>query len=290
MNFFKTCYSLFIISVYYPICVLFTDYNTKKKCQSQILKKISNHFKYKLYCVSDNKINHANKIIYFADHRSWADFFIDQITTEYCSKFISKWIIAFVLPFYTYISGHLLYDMVFFFKRGGTSISDFERLVKKNQNNKSGNNILVYPEGTRRPGCNFASDLKKGLIYYSYKENCPIQFIISKNKEKILNEKECTVEKNVDIFVYYSDVYYPDTTKYKSMPEYYEYINSEWKNTFNHVYSTDYESTKDQYEQLDITKIHDNNYNIDRTKRWFVRIGIISVFTVIPAILIKYLY
>ena len=73
------------------------------------------------------------------------------------------------------------------------------------------------------------------------------------------------------------------------MPEYYEYINSEWKNTFNHVYSTDYESTKDQYEQLDITKIHDNNYDIDTTKRWVVRIGIISVFTVIPAILIKIL-
>ena len=290
MNFIKACYSLFLISVCYPICVILTDYKTKKECQSQIIKKITNHFKYKLYCVSDNKINHDNNIIYFADHRTWSDFFIDQITTEYCSIFVSKWIIAFCLPIYTYISGHYLYDMVFFFKRGGTSIPDFEKLIKKNQNNNSGNNILVYPEGTRRSGLNYASNLKKGLIYYAYKENCPIQFIISKNKENVLNEKKYSVEKDVSIFVHYSDVYYPDIQKYKSMSEYYEYINNEWKTTFNLVYNTDYESKKHEYDQLDITKIHDNNYNIDTTKRWLVRIGIISFFTVVPGLLIKLIY
>ena len=287
MNFLK---ATFIITLYTPISIMFQHFTKKKESQMRLVKKIKEYLNFKLYRVSISALKHQNNIIYFADHRTYADFLIDQITTEYCTKFVSRWITALYLPIYVYLVGHNLYEMVFFFKRGGTSITDFEQLIKKSQVNHAGNNILAYPEGTRRFGYNYASDLKKGLIYYSYKENCPIQFIISKNKEKVFNEKEYTIEKNVDIFVYYSDVYYPDTTKYKSMPEYYEYINSEWKNTFNHVYSTDYQSTKDQYEQLDITKIHDNNYNINTTKLWLVRIGIISVFTVIPAILIKYLY
>ena len=140
MNFLKTCYSLFLISIYYPICVILTDYKTKKEYQSQILKKITNHFRYKLYCVSENKINHDNNIIYFADHRTWIDILIDQITTEYCSKFVSRWIIAFCFPIYTYLSSHYLYDIMFFFKRGGTSIPDFEKLIKKNQNNNKRTN------------------------------------------------------------------------------------------------------------------------------------------------------
>lgn len=90
-----------------------------------------------------------------------------------------------------------------FFKRGKTSINEIEKLIKYNQvNNKSGNDIFVYPEGTRRSGEDYPCDLKKGLIYYAYKENCPIQFIISKNKEKFLNEKKLTAEKNVNIFVH----------------------------------------------------------------------------------------
>ena len=140
--------------------------------------------------------------------------------------------ISYILPLYVYITGCLLLDVMIFFKRGKTTIEEFENLIKHNQlNNASGNDILVYPEGTRRSGLDYACDLKKGLIYYAYKENCPIQFIISKNKERLLNEKTFTAEKNVNVFVHYSDVYYPDYIKYKSVQEFYDFINTEWKTT-----------------------------------------------------------
>jgi hypothetical protein len=189
---------------------------------------------------------------------------------------------------YVYISGYLLLDLIFFFKRGKISISDFEKLIKHNQlNNKSGNDILVYPEGTRRSGLDYACDLKKGLIYYAYKENYPIQFIISKNKENFLNEKRLTAEKNVNVFVHYSGVYYPDFTKYRSMQEFYDFINAEWKTTFDEVYSTDHESKICDYEQIDTTKIHDDNYYLNKTLLYGIRIGIISTVVLIPAILLK---
>lgn len=287
LQFFKI---VFLVTTYYPL-IAFFDFTVEKK-KEYISKGISFIFNYvvncKLYRISEDKVSHSKNIIYFSNHRSWADFFIDNTVTEYCTKFISRIEVAYILPVYAYISGKLLMDLVIFFKRGKTNIYEFEKVIKDNQlNNKSGNNIFVYPEGTRRSGLDYACDLKKGLIYYAYKENCPIQFIISKNKEKILNEKTFTSEKNVNIFVHYSNIYYPDVTKYKSMQEFYEFINTEWKITFNAIYSTDHESKIHEYEQIYVTKMHDNNYYLNKTLLYGIRFAIVSTVVLVSAILVK---
>jgi 1-acyl-sn-glycerol-3-phosphate acyltransferase len=280
---------IFLLTTYYPFIALF-DFTVEKKkeCNSIFQSKNLKYSNCKLYRISEYKINHSKDIIYFSNHRSWGDFFIDNVVTEYCSKFISRIEVAYILPLYAYITGYLLLDVLIFFKRGKISISDFERLIKDNQlTNKSGNDILVYPEGTRRSGLDYACDLKKGLIYYAYKENCPIQFIISKNKENFLNEKRLTAEKNVNVFVHYSGVYYPDFTKYRSMQEFYDFINAEWKTTFDTVYSTDHESKICDYEQIDVTKMHDNNYDINKPLLYGIRFAIVSAVVLIPAILLR---
>jgi 1-acyl-sn-glycerol-3-phosphate acyltransferase len=280
---------LFLLTTYYPLIALF-DFavEKKKEYRSKGLTIELNYSNCKLYRISEHKISHSKNIIYFSNHRSWADFFIDNIVTEYCTKFVSRIEVAYILPLYVYITGYLLLDLIIFFKRGKISISEFEKLIKYNQlNNKSGNDILVYPEGTRRSGLDYACDLKKGLIYYAYKENCPIQFIISKNKENFLNEKRLIAEKNVNVFVHYSGVYYPDFTKYRSMQEFYDFINAEWKATFNAIYSTDHESKIHEYQQIDTTKTHDDNYYINKSMLYGIRFAIVSTVVLIPAILLK---
>jgi 1-acyl-sn-glycerol-3-phosphate acyltransferase len=278
-----------MLTGYYPfITLLYYTVEKKKECNSIIQSKILKYSNCKLFRISEYKINHSKDIIYFSNHRSWGDFFIDNVVTEYCSKFISRIEVVYILPLYAYITGYLLLDVLIFFKRGKISISDFERLIKDNQlTNKSGNDILVYPEGTRRSGLDYACDLKKGLIYYAYKENCPIQFIISKNKENFLNEKRLTAEKNVNVFVHYSGVYYPDVTKYRSMQEFYDFINAEWKTTFNAIYSTDHESKIHEYQQIDATKIYDNTYYINKPLLYGIRFAIVSAVVLIPAILLR---
>ena len=287
LQFFKT---IFILSTYYPFIALFNVAIEKKKKEynSHVNSNILSYSNCKLYRISEHKVSHSTNIIYFSNHRSWADFIIDNVVTEYCTKFISRIEVAYILPLYVYITGYLLGDVMIFFKRGKTNISEFEKLIKYNQlNNKSGNDILVYPEGTRRSGLDYACDLKKGLIYYAYKENCPIQFIISKNKEKFLNEKTLTAEKNVNVFVHYSGVYYPDFTKYRTMQEFYDFINAEWKTTFDAIYSTDHESKIHEYQQIDTTKIHDNTYYINKSMLHGIRFAIVSAVVLIPAILLK---
>ena len=289
LQFFKT---IIMFTGCYPFIALFEFVVGKKKEYNlKLHSKMLHYSNCKFYRISQDKVSHSKNIIYFSNHRSWADFFIDNIVTEYCTKFISRIEVAYILPLYVYITGDLLLDVMIFFKRGKTSINDFERLIKHNQvNNTSGNDILVYPEGTRRSGLDYACDLKKGLIYYAYKENCPIQFIISKNKEKFLNEKTLTAEKNVNVFVHYSRVYYPaDFTKYRSMQEYYDFINAEWKTTFHTVYdaAADHESKICDYEQIDTTKIHDNNYYINKSMLYGIRFTIVSTVVLVSAILLR---
>ena len=60
------------------------------------------------------------------------------------------------------------------------------------------------------------------------------------------------------------------------MQDYYTFINNEWKTTFNLVYNTDYESKKHEYSEIDITKIYDNNYNVNRNLVNFIRTCIVS--------------
>jgi 1-acyl-sn-glycerol-3-phosphate acyltransferase len=73
-----------------------------------------NYSNCKLYRISEHKIRHSKNIIYFSNHRSWADFFIDNIVTEYCTKFISRIEVAYILPLYVYITGDLLLDVMIF--------------------------------------------------------------------------------------------------------------------------------------------------------------------------------
>jgi 1-acyl-sn-glycerol-3-phosphate acyltransferase len=285
---FRYLKAFFLITVYCPITAILTfNKKTKKEALINVMKPLIDYLQFNLYRVSKQTINHSNNIIYLSNHRSWADFFIDQIITEYSFKFLSRWIVAFWLPFYAVMGGYIT-DSIIFFKRDAKDIQYFEKLIKKNQINYSGNNILVYPEGTRRVDQNYASDLKKGIIYYSYKEKCPIQFLISKNKEIVFNEKIFRIEKHINIFVHYSDVYYPDIQKYKSMEEYYNFINSEWKTIFNSVYNTDYEENLKEYLEIDKFKIHDNNYFIDYKKIYFFRFCIISIFGLIPYFFINH--
>ena len=81
----------------------------------------------KLYRTSEHKVSHLKNIIYFSNHRSWADFYIDNVVTEYCSKFISRIEVAYILPLYVYINGCLLLDLIIFFKRGKLALMNSKK-------------------------------------------------------------------------------------------------------------------------------------------------------------------
>ena len=261
-----------------PIMLLF-DFTIKTEIE--ILQKY-NYFMYKIfdcsiYRMTPTTVSHKKNIIYFANHRTFADFSIDSLVVDNTGTFISRYMVALVFPggnLLQFISNHLEY---FNRQQGKTDINNFENILKRIQ--ETDRNIIIYPEGTRRHGYDYACDLKKGSIYYSYKNDSPIQFVITYDKDNICNEKKLIGISNLNSFVHYSKVYDQDYEKYKSMEEWYQYINSEWKMFFNTIYIKKHK-VEDAFEKLDPRIVYDDNGKcrpVNKKKLYIARVAVVSI-------------
>ena len=276
-------YKFNFIKIYFyinlvPIMLLF-DFTIKTEIE--FLHKYNHYFfsihKSSLYRMTPTTVSHKKNIIYFANHRTFADFSIDSVVVYNTGSYISRYLIALVIPggnLLRFISNHLEY---FNRQPGKTDINNFENILKRIQ--QTDRNIIIYPEGTRRHGCDYACDLKKGSIYYSYKNDSPIQFVITYGKDNICNEKKLIGIPNLNSFVHYSQVYDQDYEKYKSMEEWYQYINSEWKMFFNTIYTKEHK-IEDAFEKFDPSIVHDDNGRrrpINKKKLYIARVAVVSI-------------
>lgn len=283
LNYFIFKFNLIKLMFYVNVIPVQLLFDFTIKTETEFLQKY-NYYLFllhnsSLYRMTPTTISHKKNIIYFTNHRTHADFTIDSIVVYNTGTFISRYLIALVIPggnVLKFISNHLEY---FNRKQGQTNINNFEKILKRIQD--TGRNIIIYPEGTRRHGYDYACDLKKGSIYYSYKNDSPIQFVITYGKDYIFNEKKMMAIPNVNAFVYYSKIYDQDYEKYKSMEEWYQYINSEWKTFFNTIYTKDHK-VEDAFEKIDPSIVyHDNDRGrcrpINKTKLYVARIAVISI-------------
>ena len=276
-------YKFNFIKIYFyvnvvPIMLLF-DFTIKTEIE--FLHKFNYYFfsihKSLLYRMTPTTVSNKKNIIYFANHRTFADFSIDSVVLHNTGTYMSRYLIALVFPggnVLQFISKHLEY---FNRKQGKTDINNFENILKRIQH--TDRNIIVYPEGTRRHGCDYACDLKKGSIYYSYKNNSSIQFAITHGKDNILNERKMIAMSNVNAFVYYSKVYDQDYEKYKSTEEWYQYINSEWKTFFNTIYTKEHK-VEDAFEKIDPSIVYDDNGKrrpINKKNLFIARVAVVSI-------------
>ena len=263
----------FIIN-FTPLKLLF-DFSIKSEIEfsqkyNYILYK---SLKYSLYRMTSHSVSNKKKIIYLANHRTFSDFTIDSVVVYNNATFIGRYLIALGGNILKLMSKHLEY---FVRRQGKTDIIAFEKMLKRIQD--SNRNIIVYPEGTRRHGHDYACDLKKGSIYYSYKTNSPIQFVITHGKDDIFNEKKMIAVKNLNAFVYYSKVYDQDYEKYESMEAWYQHINSEWKTFFNMIYTTEHK-VENAFGKIDPSIVIDDNNKrpINKKNLYIARISVVSI-------------
>jgi 1-acyl-sn-glycerol-3-phosphate acyltransferase len=228
--------------------------------------------------MSKYEVSNKKNIIYFTNHRTtFIDFFMDLTMVQYTGTFVARYLVVLAIPgviIFNYVTNMM---ELFYRRQGKTDINNFEKMLKRIQD--TDRNIIIYPEGTRRYGCDYACDLKKGSIYYSYKNNSPIQFVVTYGKDDIANEKKMIAVPNLNAFVYYSKVYDQDHEKYKSMEEWYQYINSEWKTFFNAIYTKGHK-VEDAFEKIDPSIVYDDNGKrrpINKKKLYVARIAVISV-------------
>ena len=281
LNYLKYKFNFISIYLYFNLLPLKILFDFTIKTEIEFLQKPYNYIYNKFCCIiyrmTPNTISHKKNIIYFTNHRTFADFFIDSIVVNNIGTFISRHATYIAIP------GLFIFNLIanmtesFHRKKGRTDIVAFEKKLKKIQ--ETDRNIIIYPEGTRRYGYDYACDLKKGSIYYSYKNDSPIQFVITYGKDDIFNENKMMAVPNLNAFVYYSKVYHQDYETYKSMEEWYQHINSEWKTFFNTIYTKEHR-VEHAYEKIDPSIVFDDNGKrrpINKKKLYFVRFAVISI-------------
>jgi 1-acyl-sn-glycerol-3-phosphate acyltransferase len=242
-------FSFFSIAYLFPLLGIFDLFaKTKKDIVFKMIKYGRYLFSFKIFRISKQKLEHHKDLIYLCNHRSWSDIFVDQILTEYCGKSIARYMVILVFPF-NYIISKITNNGYFINRSNIGQIDEFFKKVEIERKSDKYNNFIVYPEGTRRARQNESCMLKKGFIYHSYNTNLPLQIIITKNKEDIIEEKKFKARRNAVLYVYYSDVIYPDYKKF-TREEYYEHIQNIWDNCWKKVYKTNfYNKTLNEVDQ-----------------------------------------
>lgn len=103
-------------------------------------------------------------------------------------------------------------------------------------------NLLVYPEGHRNYAKEKHLELKKGMITYAYERGMKVQIVMSFGNEKLLNERNFTVNfEGTTIVSHIGDVL--DPKKYPTEKEFYDEICN--------IFDKDYKKTFAYYKNFD---------------------------------------
>jgi hypothetical protein len=186
----------------------------------------------KLFSIHKSHSLYLDKCIYMSNHRDIYDFPIDSYLTGGSAMFISRYLIMFVFPLQFLIT--CIIKNTFYFKRGKIiDKTEFNSNIYKALCNSYYNNLIIYPEGTRRKE-NTLISIKKGSTHIAWKYNMAIQIIITKNKEHVINLKSLTSKYGVTLYCYYSEVIHPKY--FSSFDEFNNYVSLIWADSWEKVY------------------------------------------------------
>jgi 1-acyl-sn-glycerol-3-phosphate acyltransferase len=171
------------------------------------------------------------------NHRSWADFMIDQYVTEGRSMFVGRWAVLAAFPL-AMIPLRAI-RCVILFKRGSIKdIEGFNNWIDTQFAASPQTGLAVYPEGHRSTHGE-SLPLKRGMLKYAYTRKLPVQIVIGGNKEAILSEKHRTARFHQTVAVGFSEVLKPED--YSNFEIFMQKVQSTWDKEWNEVFTANLE-------------------------------------------------
>lgn len=190
------------------------------------------HFNVKFRQIRNGNRCFNKKCIYFTNHRSEADFFIDQYLSHGKSIFISRRMV--VAYFFHFLPCILISKSLLLFSRNKNNRDSLYNRIDEYWKNSPYQSLLIYPEGTRYQG--FGSlPLKNGLIHYAHDRKISIQIFISTNKEKVFSLQLKQSSRNTTVCVAYSKPIHPED--YEDVEAFKWHINNIWRKTWEDAHS-----------------------------------------------------
>eukprot|EP00890_Picochlorum_soloecismus_P005281 jgi/Picsp_1/5754/NSC_03113-R1_1-acyl-sn-glycerol-3-phosphate acyltransferase len=193
-------------------------------------------YRFRVLKVGDRDL-YRGKAIYLCNHRSWADFMVDQYVTEGRTLFMSRWAVAYVFPLF--MIPMWIVRAVLIFKRGAVANKvKFNKWIDEQWEKSTQTALGVYPEGHRSTDGK-SLPLKRGMLHYAFDRQIPVQIVIGGNKEAILSEKKLNVGFGQTVTVGYSDVLYPE--KFEDFEQFMTTVQATWDNEWKEIFSTSWE-------------------------------------------------
>ena len=193
-------------------------------------------FRVTIFKVGDQGLFKGKKpVIYFCNHRSWADFFLDKYATEAEAAPLSRWAVFYCFP--VFLTSALWMRHIIFFKRVRVADKEaFNAKLEAQLKHSYANGLIVYPEGHRStlPG---SLPLKRGILHFTHSRKYHVQLIITKNKELLLHEKRFSAHFCAQLACGYSGPI--DSADYPDFDAFVAKVQEEWDKLWERVYSAD---------------------------------------------------
>jgi 1-acyl-sn-glycerol-3-phosphate acyltransferase len=175
--------------------------------------------------------------IILPNHRTWCDGFIDFSHTQSIGVWRGLAALANnVTGFFVWLDNQMI---IIPGKKNRQYV--FNKIIKYMNNGTD--RITIYPEGARLlytevPSIDFVkSKLKPGFLKSVYEyQTIPVQVMISKNKENVVNEFIYKINYGVTIYTSLSKPIYPKD--YPTFDDFFTAIATEWYNQWQYVFST----------------------------------------------------
>mmetsp|Transcript_5135 Transcript_5135/g.9340 ORF Transcript_5135/g.9340 Transcript_5135/m.9340 type:complete len:336 (-) Transcript_5135:291-1298(-) len=171
-------------------------------------------------------------IMYLANHRSWADFFVDLYLLGGRGVIMSRMAVFFAFPLF--MAPVIVLKAILLFRRDIVRDKEkFNAWLDGKMKKSLLNGMLVYPEGHRniKPE---ALPLKRGMLHYAYTRKMAVQVVITAGKERVLSEKEMSLGLQQTLVTGFSDVI--DPTTFNEAKEFVAAVSqtfeSEWKRVY----------------------------------------------------------
>ena len=167
----------------------------------------------KVHVVGKQRILLSDRpVMYLANHRSWADFFVDVYILGGRAMIMSRMAVCYVFPIFmipvSLVKGILL------FKRNLVRDKDaFNSWLDEKRGESLLNAMLVYPEGHRNTNPTELLPIKRGMLHYAYTRKMLVQVCMSSGKEQVLSEKRLSVGFGVDVVTSFSEPIDPNDHK-----------------------------------------------------------------------------
>ncbi|EGR33898.1 hypothetical protein IMG5_032170, partial [Ichthyophthirius multifiliis] len=179
------------------------------------------------------------KTIILFNHKTWSDFFVHDKILDYSANFLSRYMVALVMPFALFISP--LMKSLWFFNRGNGGKRDFEKFyqwIDYKWNKSKRNNLLVYPEGHRMFNSVKPGILKKGMLRFAFDKQLPVQIAISMGNENLINEKKFIITRGSTISYFIDKLIF--SKDYKDFDSFFQHVDKRFSELFFQVYKIHY--------------------------------------------------